>query len=395
MHVKTQHRTMFWEELFDNIVNAGRKKNESSEPVKPIRKRKHHLFPSNKEEKGHSVMVFIDSQTHKKSDGPLISSCPISPMSMRTKHSIQEQATPLRSNRTLTHGLRRKNDDVIPMSIEIGTIPEPSRHNRDGDIRDSNSADHSPDGNAFTLPDLRKGNDGEKSSLLPSIRKRLHFESDSHTDQTSIDLTNIQDSSILRSESKDSSIGIGMGIDIEDSLLRNGYSYDERSNASKRDDESIGTHHTAEHYEQLQLIVGKKNGLIYLEGEIDSKDAIDKNEDLALQNEDVSIDTIDENKPKQPSMDESSSGESDEAREDKEKYKLDESQHSFQLAPTKIQSQRDHKQRLFHQTRKACLEAAAAAYKDAHLDVPDVSINSTFLSYHSSGKDSTNLLRHM
>lgn len=366
MHVKALHRTMFWEELFDNIVNAGRKKNESSEPVKPNRKRKHHLFPPNKEERGHSVMVFIDSQTNHKSDGPLISICPISPMSMRTKHSIQEQATPLRSNRTLTHGLGRKNDDVIPMSIEIGTISETSRHD--------NSGDDSPD---FTLPDLRKATEREKTNMLPSIRKRLHFESDSHTDQTSIDLANIQDSSIMRSESKDSSIGVGMGIDIEDSLLRNGYSYDERSNASKRDDESIGTHHTAENYEQLQLTVGKKNGLIYLEGEMDSKDTIDKNEDIALQNEDDFIDTIDDNKLKQHSMDESSSGESDEAREDKEKNKLDESQHSFQLAPTKIQSQRDHKQRMFHQTRKACLEAAAAAYKDAHLDVPDVSIDNT------------------
>lgn len=367
---------MFWEELFDNIANAGKKKNESSEPVKPNRKRKHHLFPSNKKEKGHSVMVFIDSQTNHKSDGPQISSCPISPISMRTKHSIQEQATPLRSNRTVPYGFRKRNDDVIPMSIEIGNISETSRHD--------SSADHSPD---FTLPDLRKVTEREKSTMLPSVKKRLQFEPDSHTDQTSIDLANIQDPSIMRSDSRDSSIGIGMGIDIEDSLIRNGYSYDERSNASKRDDESIGTHHTAEHYEHLQLIVGKKNGLIYLEEDLDSKDTIDKNENLDLQNEDVSIDTIDENKLQQPSMDESASGESDEAREDKEKCKLDESQHSFQLAPTKIQSQRDHKQRLFHQTRKACLEAAAAAYKDAHLDVPDVSIVNTiqFLSYHSSG----------
>ena len=356
---------MFWEELFDNIANAGKKKNESSEPIKP--KRKHHLFPSSKKEKGHSVMVFIDSQTNHKSDGPQISSCPISPMSMRTKHSIQEQATPLRSNRTIPNGFRKKNDDVIPMSIEIGNISETSRHD--------NSADHSPD---FTLPDLRKATEREKSTMLPSVKKLLQFEPDAHTDQTSIDLTNIQDPSLMRSDSRDSSIGIGMGIDIEDSLLRNGYSYDERSNASKRDDESIGTHHTVEHYEQLQLIVGKKNGLIYLEEDLGSSDVIGRNENLDLQNENVFIDTIDENKLKQPSMDKSSSGESDEAREDKQKYKPDESQHSFQLAPTKLQSQRDHKQHLFHQTRKACLEAAAAAYKDAHLDVPDVSTDNTF-----------------
>jgi len=46
---------------------------------------------------------------------------------------------------------------------------------------------------------------------------------------------------------------------------------------------------------------------------------------------------------------------------------------AFELIPTKNQIHKDHQQKEYHQTRKACLEAAAEAYKKASLEVPDVS----------------------
>jgi hypothetical protein len=45
----------------------------------------------------------------------------------------------------------------------------------------------------------------------------------------------------------------------------------------------------------------------------------------------------------------------------------------FPLMPTKHQTHKEYKQKLYHQTRKACLEAAMEAYKSASKDIPDVS----------------------
>lgn len=45
---------------------------------------------------------------------------------------------------------------------------------------------------------------------------------------------------------------------------------------------------------------------------------------------------------------------------------------SFQLIPTKNQTHKEQKRKLYHQTRKACLEAAVEAYKSISMDIPDM-----------------------
>jgi hypothetical protein len=54
---------------------------------------------------------------------------------------------------------------------------------------------------------------------------------------------------------------------------------------------------------------------------------------------------------------------------------------TFQLMPTKHQSHKEYKRKLYHQTRKACLEAAVEAYKSASKDIPDVSCDERLFSF--------------
>ncbi len=133
------------------------------------------------------------------------------------------------------------------------------------------------------------------------------------------------------------------------------YSYGDDDDTS-----SIGSVSTCasvvENFSRFQIDIGKKDGILSF---IDENDSI-INDEMGENDDDQKNTPIHVNVQR--------------TRERYEKIGK-----AFELIPTKNQTHKDHQQKEFHQTRKACLEAAAEAYKKASLEVPDVSYLSCFV----------------
>ena len=173
------------------------------------------------------------------------------------------------------------------------------------------------------------------------------------------------------------------------------------------DDES--SINTVEDYQQLKVVVGKRNGIVTLmediqNGELGSGSGV---EEKVGDDEDHEND-VDENEEEEkafdvepdlghedgihgniPTRDRDSPTPTPNANESPLSPPLSPSastsmptsasssasSSAFQLIPTTNQTHKDHQQKEHLETRTVCLEAAAEAYKCASLEVPDVSCN--------------------
>ncbi len=174
------------------------------------------------------------------------------------------------------------------------------------------------------------------------------------------------------------------------------YDGDDGSSSSTRSASSSGTSGSSvvEDYRSMRIKIGKKDGIITFVDEKSHNDGNCKNSADAMSTSDntkLIAENRSENRNESPQsnvplhMKKIGIDRADSLPKDQEtKYNDDISNHDlyvpsfggeeFELIPTKNQTHKDHQQKEFHQTRKACLEAAAEAYKKASLEVPDVSL---------------------
>ena len=257
-----------------------------------------------------------------------------------------EQMTPIRSNQS-----RNMNENAIHRTTidgnQIHTIPEVEQ---DG---------FSP--TDLWLPELQRKHP-EKSSLsssCPPFISPFPSLADDHVPERN----KFSSMTMTRTQSKENKIGMGIGLDRVHDLIRNAGSYDEQ----QEDEYSVGSNHTAaEIYETLKVVIRRKDGVVSFlddnkcpgqggrEGNHGDRSHV-RDKERGTDADETALD-----RPERTGDEEST--------DTKQNV-------TFELIPTKNQTHKDHKQKLYHQTRKACLEAAAEAYKNANLDVPDVSLS--------------------
>jgi len=251
-----------------------------------------------------------------------------------------EQMTPIRSNQS------RKivaNHRTTIDGNQIHTIPEVQQD------------DFSP--TELWIPDLKLKHP-EKSRLSSSCPPSISpFPSLANIPVS--ERSKFSSLTMTRTQSKEKKIGIGIGLDHVHGFIRNGGSYEEQH----EDEYSVGSNH-AETFETLKIVIGKKDGVVSF---------LDDNECLGQGGREGNHGDRSHVREKERGADEIAldrPGRTGDEKSNDAKQNV-----IFELIPTKNQTHKDHKQRMHHQTRKACLEAAAEAYKNANLDVPDVSLS--------------------
>eukprot|EP00557_Chaetoceros_sp_GSL56_P003203 CAMPEP_0176497486 /NCGR_PEP_ID=MMETSP0200_2-20121128/11747_1 /TAXON_ID=947934 /ORGANISM="Chaetoceros sp., Strain GSL56" /LENGTH=1364 /DNA_ID=CAMNT_0017895497 /DNA_START=108 /DNA_END=4199 /DNA_ORIENTATION=+ len=121
-----------------------------------------------------------------------------------------------------------------------------------------------------------------------------------------------------------------------------------------------------ESYEKMMISIEKNSGIISFTKAPFDKDGGDNYSRNGQPVDEVDlIQSIDDNHYKK---DKERTSDGNEA-EQKDNYGIGP---TFQLIPTKYQTHKENKRKLYHQTRKACLEAAVEAYKSASKDIPDM-----------------------